>query len=227
MKKRLLNVFAVTVLCTALAIAALLTGGSDCLTEEQMDGLMEQYIRQDSICESPELKYLPGCQIASCKLFGMEQEGDYVYIYADVLEETYVLFEGRAYAQSGSHMPVKIKAKSEDGDLKLADVRCPEDGEGYPDSIKKMFPGRYFWRYEYYYVDNYERLYAELSDSQEMKLKKLWGEDAALERDNMLDIEEDGSYRLWTAEDGPAEEFDIEVIKEGHLIANAGECTEK
>ncbi len=227
MKKRLLNVFAVTVLYAALAIIAVLTGGSDCLTKEQMDGLMEQYVRQDSVYEPFELKYLPGCQVASCKLFGTEREGDYIYVYADILEETYVLFEGRAYSQSGNHMPVKIKAKLEGGDLLLADVRYPEDGEGYMDTIKTMFPGKYFWRYKYYYADCSGRFFEELSDAQEMKLKELWGEDIMVECDNMLDIEEDGSYRLWSADEGPAEEFDIDIIKKGHLTASARECTEK
>ena len=74
---------------------------------------------------------------------------------------------------------------------------------------------KYLWQYEYYYHGNYERLYTELEDDQEEKLKKLWGDNVALERDNMLDIEEDGSYRLWSAGDGSAEEFEVIVIKEG------------
>ena len=206
MKKRILSAVSVLVLCTALSAAAVITGISGGLTEEQTDDLLSQYVRLDQVCEPFESEYLPCCEIASCKLFGTEREGEY---------ETYVLFEGKAYSQSGSHMPVKLKLKEEGGGLKLIEALYPEDGDAYWESMKEMFPVKYLWQYEYYYHGNYERLYTELEDDQEEKLKKLWGDNVALERDNMLDIEEDGSYRLWSAGDGSAEEFEVIVIKEG------------
>lgn len=218
MKKRILSTFTVLILYFVLTVASVLTGDFGGLTDEQTDELLVQYVRLDQVGEPFESKYLPGCQIASCKLFGTEREGDYIYVYADILEETYVLFEGRAYSQSGSHMPVKLKAEEENGNLKLIDVWYPEDGDGYWESLKEMYPAKYIWKYEYcYHGSNYERLYAGLLDAQEKKIKKLWGDDVVLERDNMLDIEEDGSYRLWTAGDGSAEEFEVTVIKAGHL----------
>ncbi len=215
MKKRILSEVSVLVLCTALSAAAVITGISGGLTEEQTDDLLSQYVRLDQVCEPFESEYLPCCEIASCKLFGTEREGEYLYVYTDILDETYVLFEGKAYSQSGSHMPVKLKLKEEGGGLKLIEALYPEDGDAYWESMKEMFPVKYLWQYEYYYHGNYERLYTELEDDQEEKLKKLWGDNVALERDNMLDIEEDGSYRLWSAGDGSAEEFEVIVIKEG------------
>lgn len=218
MKKRVLSAFTVLILYSVLAVATAITGGSRVLTDEQTDDLLSQYVRLDQVNEPFESKYLPSCQIASCKLFGTEREGDYIYVYADIWNETYMLFEGKAYSQSGSHMPAKLKVKEENGALKLIDVWYPEDGAGYWESLKEMYPAKYIWKYEYcYHGRNYERLYAGLQDAQEKKLKKLWGDDVVLEQDNVLDIEEDGSYRIWTAGDGPAEEFEITVIKEGHF----------
>lgn len=218
MKKRILSAFSVLILCAALSAAAVITGISDGLTKEQTDDLLSQYVKLDQDYEPFESEYLPCCKIASCKLFGTEREGEYLYVYTDILDETYVLFEGRAYSQSGSHMPVKLKVKEEGGGLKLIDALYPEDGDAYRESMKEMFSVKYLWKCDYYYHgSNYDRLYAELENAQEEKLKKLWGDNAALECDNMLDIEEDGSYQLWTTGDGPAEEFEVIVIKEGRF----------
>ena len=139
MKKRILSAVSVLVLCTALSAAAVITGISGGLTED----LLSQYVRLDQVCEPFESEYLPCCEIASCKLFGTEREGEYLYVYTDILDETYVLFEGKAYSQSGSHMPVKLKLKEEGGGLKLIEALYPEDGDAYWESMKEMFPVKY------------------------------------------------------------------------------------
>lgn len=217
MKKRILSAVAAMVLCAALVWTAVITGCSGYLTEEQEESILKQYAAWMEEEEPYEAKYLPYQTVASWRLFGTETDGEYLYIYADILDQSYVLFEKRAYSRSGGHMPVRIRAKEEKGELKLIDVDYPEDGDDYWESIKAMYPRKYFLQYRYYYGNSSENLYIKLEDRQEERLKEMWGGDVQIERENLMDIEEDGSYRIWNTTDGPAEEFEVIVIKEGKL----------
>lgn len=217
MKYRINIICLICVLLTVLSACALkneeLNEESD-LTEEQMDDLMLQYIEDMECCYD---EYLPSIWIASCKIFGVERENNtnIGYIYAYVLDEEYVKFGDAAYEQSGGYCPVKIKVKFDDDNIKYLDREYPEDGDDYQDSMKELFPSKYYSMYEKY--DPYdENGNPKLKKQQEEKIKEIWG--IHVSKEYSLNISENGSYELvWTTGGGPEEEFEVHVKETGKL----------
>ncbi len=184
------------------------------LTEAQIDDLMEQYVA-DAECSYDE--FLPSKWIAAAKVFGAKRvvDSDVGYVYAYVLDSEFVLFKDMAYDQSGGHIPVKIKVKFEKDGIKYVSREQPLDGALYADSIKELFPKDIYDSYKRY--DPYdENEHDKLVKKQEEITKKLWG--VEISKEDMLMIEQDGSYELvWTTGGGPDEEFQVHTKEKGQL----------
>lgn len=184
------------------------------LTEKQEEDLMEQYV-ENMECYYDE--YLPNVWAASCKIFGVERENDtnIGYVYAYVLEVEYVNFKDTAYEQSGGYVPAKIKIEFDDSNIKYLDSEYPEDGEAYQDSMKELFPSKYYSRYKKY--ESYDKNgYPKLQKMQEEKIRKIWG--VPVSKKYMLNISEDGSYEVvWTTGEESAEEFEVHTKETGKL----------
>ena len=70
--------------------------------------------------------------------FGIQEKGNYRYVYMWILEESYYVRDEKLYSMSGSSMAYKFKFKIDGNDI--VEYENPEDGSLYTKSIKEMFP---------------------------------------------------------------------------------------
>lgn len=184
------------------------------LSEKQIDELMKQYVYEN---ECAYEQFLPSIWVASCEVFGTEIDMDtnIGYVYAYVLDEEYVKFKNYAYEQSGGHSPVKMKVQIEDDEILLLNCEFPGDGSYYKESMKELFPTKYYLKCEIYDPFD-ENGNVKLGKKQEEKIKDIWGVEVS--KEYMLNISENGSYEIiWTTGDGSDEEFEVHVKERGQL----------
>lgn len=186
------------------------------LSEKQIDELMEQYVYGN---ECPYEQFLPSVWVASCEVFGTEIDTDtnIGYVYAYVLDEEYVKFKDLAYEQSGGHLPVKLKVRIDEEDIQLLESEIPMDGSEYKESMKELFPRKYYLAsVKYNPLDQDGKV--NLGKKNAEKIKDMWNVEVSDKF--MLQISEDGSYEIiWTTGDGPNEEFEVHVKEKGQLKA--------
>lgn len=186
------------------------------LSEKQIDELTEQYVQGN---ECPYEQFLPSIWVASCEIFGTEIDTDtnIGYVYAYVLDEEYVKFKDLAYEQSGGHLPVKMKVRIDGEDIQLLESEIPMDGSEYKESMKELFPRKYYLaavKYNPFDQDGKVKLGKKNAE----KINDMWGVEVSDKF--MLQISEDGSYEIiWTTGDGADEEFEVHVKEKGQLKA--------
>lgn len=214
MKKRIISVLIICILFAIVLSACTMNNDKEVkFTEEQIDDLMIQYVEN---MEYSYAEYLPSIWVASCEVFGGEYESENVaYIYAYVLDEEYVNFKNKAYEQSGGYGPVKIKVEFEGDNIKYVGEEHPEDGEAYQDSLKELFPTKYYLMCKKYnpYEENGE---PKLKEHQKEQIKERWGID--ISEEYILSIEEDGKYELVQIEEREGQgESSLNVVESGNL----------
>ena len=70
--------------------------------------------------------------------FGIQEKGNYTYVYMWILEESYYVSDQKLYSMSGSSMAYKFKFTTHSSEVVGYEV--PKDGDLYTKSIKEMFP---------------------------------------------------------------------------------------
>ena len=164
--------------------------GEDSITAQQKASLMEQYVTAEE-CEYRD--FLPDKWVASCLIYGVERKGDKGSIYADVRDEEFVKFKGKAYNMSGGSGPVKINVRFNGDKIRFVSVKYPEDGTYMISSLKKMYPFRFYIRMKFLNACG-TVVYDRVEALQNKKIKKLWG--ASIEVKDLLEVKPNGSYTI-------------------------------
>ena len=113
-------------------------GAVDILSRESLEENIQDYLQNH--IESPSYE---GKMFCSYELFGTESKGSRKYIYLWALCMEYYVKNGVLMQGTGVSMPVAlISVHSRSGD-KIKEHQKPVDGEGYGDSIRKIFPKKY------------------------------------------------------------------------------------
>ena len=123
--------------------------------------------------------------------------------------------------QAGGFFPRKIEFQYDGEEVVYIGCENPEDGEGYEDSIKEMFSEEAFKEYKKYnaYDESGNPL---LMEKQKEKIEYIWKVD--ISEEDMLNINEDGSYEIvWTTGGGPEEPFEVHT-KETGVLSRGENC---
>lgn len=216
MKKKIIIIICLAVLCCGFVGYNVCFGDENGFTEvvlsdEQIDSLMEQYVSDE---ELEYADYLPSCWIASCKVFGVQRKENRGYVYAYVLDEEFVDFKGKAYGQSGGYMPVKLEIEFDGECVKYISAEYPEDGSAYEESMRSLFPLKYYLLCRMYNPHDANGS-PKLEKEQEEKVRELWG--VEVEQDDLLMIEEGGTYELIETTNDEFNGFEMRTKESGAL----------
>lgn len=179
--------------------------GDVSINREQKASITEQY---ESRHELYYEDYFPDRWFADIKIYGIERKNKgRLLVYADVSDAEYVRLNGKAYDVGGSSGCRVLHVKTDGDELKLDGVVVPEDGEMHNESLRKLFPMRYYIRMMLAGGDggNYR------GDKIKKRVTEVWNVEAS---DDMMVIdEEEGTYRIYQDDDN----YDAAPIEEGRL----------
>lgn len=186
--------------------------GDKKISPEQKTSLMEQYVVDNELSYE---KFMPDKWFAACHIYGAQKKGDELLVYAYVTDLEYVVLNGEAYDVSGSSMPCVMHARPDGDKLKLVSVEQPEDGEYYLESIRQMFPLRYYLKYAVRESTTPVDLGREIRD----KVRREWDVEVS---DNLLVIDDEkNTYEIVKTIDGVDEKgdytFETETLEKGVL----------
>lgn len=116
-------------------------------------------------------------------IYGIEENGNKTTVYLTEELTTFGFKNGYFMSQSSHRIPAVFTFEKTADGYKLTDYKYAEDGERYPDSIKKMFPAQY----EYRAFNPTEEDYA-----------SLWAQCKAYAEDYLDDIGRDAEVRNYS-----------------------------
>jgi len=186
--------------------------GDKKISPEQKSSLMQQYVADNELSYE---KFMPDKWFAACHIYGAKKKGGELLVYAHVTDLEFVVLNGKAYDVSGSSAPCVMHTRVDGDKLKLVSTEYPEDGEYYLESIRKMFPLRYYLKYAVRESITPIDLGEELRD----KVRREWDVEVS---DNLLFIDdESNTYEIIKTYDDMDENgeysFETETIEEGVL----------
>ena len=209
----------ICVLSIVLAFAVSLTGcGRESenakLGDQQIKSVTEQLTAMDPY-DQDEAEYLDVKSFDSVKVYGVGEKDGYTEIYVWDLAGDFVKYKGAAYEISGSSTPLTLITEISGKTIKLVDVKSPEDGDLYADSIEEMFPEKYAKEA----IGEGNELVEKLRKEQNEKIKAFWNVEIS---EDLFDLNVDtGKFTITrVVNDGSssgAEDFETKVIDKGRL----------
>ena len=183
--------------------------GDERITDEQLESLSDQLAERE---ETYYDAYFPDDKVfADIHAYGAARREGSLMIYADAADGQYIKLNGKAYNVSGIVGPCVLYAKKEGDNIILDKVVYPEDGELFAESLRELFPLRYYIRLLFKNGEHLGMEYSEhkLSD----KVYEEWGVEVS---EDLLEIDEEKKTYTITrvTNDNP---FEIEIIEEGKL----------
>ena len=82
-------------------------------------------------------------QFEAHKTYGIKEENGVINVYIYSLFEGYSFVGGKFKAQSGGSYPVYMVLKRDKDKYTVVQYNEPQDGTGYANSIRSMFPSEY------------------------------------------------------------------------------------
>lgn len=183
------------------------------LSEAEYATLMNQ-IAENDLNRNYEI-LLPDELFANADIFCTETKGEEKVAYALLTTGEYAVLKERAYYMSGGSGLAIINYIRDAEGVKLVNLEWSEDGEEQDKWIKNNIP------------EKYQDVARELLSHSEKNLNALDEKveeelGTPVEKENILTIKEDGSYKVEkTIETGSPEKgdykFDVEVVDKGNL----------
>ena len=111
------------------------------LDKEVTDELIKDYILSERSNSDLYIDLEKVANFTAFDVFSTEEKssGNY-YVYAWVIESTYLFEAGALSEQSGSSYPCRFELISENNTLKIIDADVPRDGEYYSEDVNFLFP---------------------------------------------------------------------------------------
>ena len=139
--------------------------------EDNVQGIspkIDQVISEYRIKESGYQSYTDQ-QAESHEVFGTTEQGKYLVVYLWSLLEGFDSAENLE-AVTGESVPLSVKMLNEGGNYQVAEVVYPMDGEGYDESLKEMFPKKYYQQLKDESVAEYNERVNKLSEENKAKI---------------------------------------------------------
>ena len=191
MKKKVIVIYIAILIVSTFALYG--CNSKTDLTDEQIESLCEQLSEVDDSFED----LVPTKAAAAIHVYGVEREGDVGYVYCYASDGTYVKVNNKAYMISGGNGPEILSVEFEDDEVLLRDmlgsVSSLETLEKFPLKFRLLD-----WFYTAYTKEGYCKLILEEAE----KIEEVWNVEVELEY--VIDIYEDGTYKVWDwVDDGP------------------------
>lgn len=132
--------------CSTIETNRLVITNAREVPENKITHEIEEVISQYIVEEVAYVGYsrLNGKVFEAYEIFGSEIKNDSLYIYMWVFYSEYYVASNRLKLSYGASLPMALALKNdEEGKPYVVEHKFPIDGEGYPDSIREIFPRKY------------------------------------------------------------------------------------
>ena len=137
-------------------------------TTQELSPKIHQVISAYRVKESGYQSYTDQ-QAESHEVFGTAEQGQYLVVYLWSLLEGFDSAENLE-AVTGESVPLSVKMLNEGGNYQVAEVVYPMDGEGYDESLKEMFPKKYYQQLKDESVEESNERVNKLSEENKAKI---------------------------------------------------------
>lgn len=133
----------VLILAAAMCLA-LAACGSSKSTSSEMSANLDKAVGEALLKNSAGEYQQAECSGEGHVIMGYDSSGDTVTAYVQTMVGQYGFQDGNFVKVSGSGIiPAVMTFKNENGTLTCSEIKFPEDGDGYKDSVNKLFPQNY------------------------------------------------------------------------------------
>ena len=181
-KKKIIIASVILFIILALIVTIIIVNHKEdipVISKDKIEDTITQYlIEEDKKQEDNYKEYSDFKTFINLKIVGIELDGNKTYVYAWALVEDYHVKEDVAELGSGSSMAYKFTMKND----KITKCENPEDGDGYAESMKLLFP-----------EEIYEKLVAidgseDLIEGLDEQVKQYYGD--KYNKETMINIEQ-------------------------------------
>lgn len=109
----------------------------------RVDPALDEAVSQMILDEFAENHKPHFCFTEGHKIFGYSEQGDEVTVYGCLTYSSMYFRDGCLTDGTGASYPFVATFWDKDGFYKLKELKAPEDGMGYGDSIREMFPAEF------------------------------------------------------------------------------------